>query len=41
MRVDAHPAWDRAFRRVAFNGCPDGTRRVYVADLSSLLGPPG
>ena len=40
LRVDPHPAWDRTFRRVAFNACPDGTRRVYVADLSALLGQP-
>lgn len=37
FRVDQHPAWDRTYRHVAFNGCPDGTRRVYVADMSSLL----
>jgi hypothetical protein len=35
MRVDPHPAWDYSFRRIAFNACPDRTRRVYVADLSS------
>jgi hypothetical protein len=34
LRVDPHPAWDRVFRRVAFNASPDGTRRVYVADLA-------
>ena len=38
LRVDPHPAWDRTFRRIAFNACPDGTRRVYVADLSKLVG---
>ena len=37
LRIDPHPAWDRAFRRVAFNGCAGGQRRVYVADLSELL----
>ena len=37
FRMDPHPAWDRAFRRVAFNACPDHTRRVYVADLGPLL----
>jgi hypothetical protein len=37
MRVDPHPAWDRRFRRIALTGCPDGTRRVYVADLSGVL----
>lgn len=40
MRVDFHPAWDRATHtQVAFNGVPDGTRRVFVADLSSLIQP--
>jgi len=37
LRVDPHPAWDRTFRRIAFNACPDGTRRVFVADLSALV----
>jgi len=37
LRVDPHPAWDYDFRRVAFNACPDGTRRVYVADCSQYL----
>jgi len=36
LRIDPHPAWDREFRRIAFNANPDGTRRVYVADLASL-----
>ncbi|MCZ7645157.1 MAG: hypothetical protein M5U26_07715 [Planctomycetota bacterium] len=37
LRVDPHPAWDRSFRYVVFNGAPDGTRRVYLADLAALL----
>jgi len=37
LRVDSHPAWDREFRRVAFNACPAGSREVFVADLSSLV----
>jgi len=37
LRVDPHPAWDRAYRRLAFNACPDGTRRVYIADLTEVL----
>jgi len=40
LRVDPHPAWDRAYRRIAFNACPDGTRRVYIADLSTILDLP-
>ena len=38
LRVDPHPAWDREFRRLAFNAYVDGTRRVYVADLTNVLG---
>ena len=37
MRVDCHPAWDREFRRFAFNACPRGSRQVFVADMSALL----
>ena len=37
LRVDPHPAWDYGFRRIAFNACPEGTRRVYVADLADVL----
>jgi len=37
LRVDPHPAWDHEFRRIAFNACPNGTRGVYVADLTEVL----
>ena len=37
LRVDPHPAWDRDYKRIAFNMCVDGIRRVCVADLSELL----
>jgi hypothetical protein len=37
LRVDPHPAWDRTHTRIAFNACPDGRRRVYVADLGEIL----
>jgi hypothetical protein len=37
LRVDPHPAWDRAARRIAFNAFVGGTRRVYVADLTELI----
>lgn len=33
LRVDPHPAWDRTYTRVAINACPNGTRRVYIADI--------
>jgi hypothetical protein len=38
LRIDAHPAWDRAFKRITFNGCDNGVRRVYLADLTDRLG---
>jgi len=38
LRVDPHPAWDTSFRRLAFNACPDGRRRVFVASLHELIG---
>jgi hypothetical protein len=41
MRVDFHPAWDRqSHTRVAINGVMDGTRRVFVADLSGIVNAP-
>ena len=36
FRVDLHPAWDRSYTRIAFNGNAGGTRRVYVADVREL-----
>jgi hypothetical protein len=38
MRVDLHPAWDsRTYTHVLFNGVDNGTRRVFVADLSEFV----
>ncbi len=37
LRVDPHPAWDRGYRYVTFNACPDGVRRVLIADLKDVL----
>jgi hypothetical protein len=33
LRVDPHPAWDRTYTRFAINACPNGTRRVYIAEI--------
>ncbi|RIA35354.1 hypothetical protein DFR49_4372 [Hephaestia caeni] len=38
LRVDPHPAWDASGRYLVFNGCPDGTRAVFVADMAALVG---
>jgi hypothetical protein len=37
LRVDPHPAWDRGFRRIAFNACPNGSRQVFVAQMDDLV----
>lgn len=37
LRVDPHPAWDRDFRRIAFNACPDGSRQVFLAQMDDVL----
>ena len=37
LRIDPHPAWDRTWRYVTFNAFVGGTRRVYVADLQSVV----
>ncbi|WP_308985793.1 hypothetical protein [Thalassobacterium sedimentorum] len=39
LRVDPHPAWDRSWRYVVFNGVAPGenTRRVFLADLESVV----
>ncbi len=40
LRVDPHPAWDRTWQRIAFNGVipGDNTRRVFVADMRDWIG---
>lgn len=37
LRLDPHPAWDRTWTHVAFNAFLNGTRRVMIADMRSLL----
>jgi len=38
MRVDPHPVWDsKTHTHVAFNAVSNGTRHVYVADLSKFM----
>jgi Tol biopolymer transport system component len=37
LRVDPHPVWDKTFTKIAFNACPDGSRKVFIADLTGKL----
>jgi len=38
LRVDPHPAWGPSHRFVAFNACPSGRRRVFLADFGEFVG---
>ena len=37
LRFDGHPAWSRDYKKVCFNGAPDGRRQVFIADLSNII----
>ncbi len=37
LRLDPHPAWNRDYNQVCFNGAPEGKRRVYIADLTEVV----
>ena len=36
-KLDAHPVWNRDFAQVCFNGAPEGTRQVLIADLRDIV----
>jgi hypothetical protein len=36
-RCDLHPRWDRQDRRVCFDSIHEGTRQVYVMDVSAVV----
>lgn len=37
LRLDPHPAWSRDFKKVCFNGAPNGRRQVFIADLTDVI----
>jgi hypothetical protein len=37
FKLDPHPAWNREYNKICFNGSLDGKRQVFIADLMSLL----
>jgi hypothetical protein len=37
-KLDPHPAWNRDYTQLCFNGAPDMRRQVFIADLTELLG---
>jgi Tol biopolymer transport system component len=37
LRLDPHPAWSRDFKKVCFNGAPQGKRQVFIADLTGVV----
>ena len=36
-RVDPHPVWSMGGNAIIFNGCPNGKRGVFLADVRALL----
>ena len=36
-KLDPHPTWGRDYKKIAFNGAPEGRRQVFVADLSKII----
>ena len=36
-KLDVHPAWNRDFTQICFNGAPEHRRQVFLADLSEVL----
>ncbi len=38
IRCDLHPRWDRTGTRVCFDSLHEGRRRMYVADVSEVVG---
>jgi Tol biopolymer transport system component len=37
LQVDPHPAWDSSYRYIIFNACPDGKRKVFIADMKEVM----
>jgi len=36
-KLDPHPVWSHDYKKVCFNGAPEGRRQVYIADLTEIL----
>jgi len=37
MRCDLHPRWNRSGKKVCFDSVHEGTRQVYIHDLSTII----
>lgn len=36
-KLDAHPVWSRDYKKVCFNGAPEGKRQVFIAHLEGVI----
>lgn len=36
-KLDPHPVWNHNYKKVCFNGAPEGNRQVFIADLTGIL----
>lgn len=37
FKLDPHPTWNRDYKKICFNGAPEGRRQVFIADINSLV----
>lgn len=37
FKLDPHPTWSRDYKKICFNGAPEGKRQVFIADLEGLI----
>ncbi len=36
-KLDPHPAWNKDYTQICFNGAPEGRRQVFIADIHTLI----
>ena len=36
-KLDPHPVWSHNYKKVCFNGAPEGVRQVFIADLDKVI----
>ena len=37
LRLDAHPVWNRDYKKFCFQAAPEGIRQLFIADLSEMF----
>jgi hypothetical protein len=37
LRLDGHPFWSRDYKKIIFQGSPEGKRQIFMADLPEIM----